>query len=265
MWHKSKAYAAFKEDQHGHPSTTIEPLVGFSGLVLDKDPSNARTYGSYEMRFNIVTPDGIPIGRIEEQKLTKYQRWFCTYNRAFTLYVFDYQGRLALIIQQPSKLNSSILVYEYMPESQAAYQVVGMIQRRISFARDKYELFLAREGRRDQMDSLGTVKAPYMTCDFSFDKPEKRTNVSVCRGRRDCVEANRSSMRFIVHEDRYCALLLTARIALSFGRLCDKADPNRSDGTTMAERAMLLGLAIFVECKFSANSRISEILGEGAV
>lgn len=265
MWHKSKASAAFNEDQHGHPSTTIEPLVGFSGLVLDKDPSNAKTYASYEMRFSIVTPDGIPVGRIEEQKLTTYQRMFSTFNRAFTLYVFDCQRRLALIIQQPSKLNSSILVYEYMPESQAAYQVVGMIQRRLSFAKDKYELFVAREDRRDQMDSLGIMKAPYMTCDFSFDKPGKRANVSVCRGRRECVEANRSSfMQLAAHEDRYCALLLTARIALSFGRLCGKADPNRSDGTTMAERAMLLGLGIFVECKFSANSRISEIYGEAA-
>ena len=68
-------------------------------------------------------------------------------------------------------------------------------------------------------------------------------------------------MECVNHEDRYCVLLLTARIALSFGRLCDKTDPNRSDGTTMAERALLLGLGVFVECKISANSRIHEIYG----
>ena len=254
-----------KHVQHEYQSTTIEHLLGFSGLVMDKDPTNVRTFLPYEMKFNIVTPDGIFVGRIEEQMLTTSQRIFTGIDRAFTVYVFDHQGRLALIIQQPSVFNSSVLVYEYMPGSQAAYQVVGMIQRRFAFTKYKFELFLAHEEQRDKMDSFGIMKAPVMSFEFSFDKPGERTDVSVCRGRRECVNANSSSfMEWATHEDRYCALLLTARIALSFGRLCGKTDPNRSNGTTTAERAVLLGLGVFVECKISANSRIPEIPGEQA-
>lgn len=249
-----------KHVQHEYQSTTIEHLLGFSGLVMDKDPTNVRTFLPYEMKFNIVTPDGMPVGRIEEQMLTTSQRIFTGIDRAFTVYVFDHQGRLALIVQQPSLWSQSVLVYEYIPGSQGAYQVVGMIQRRFAFARFKFELFLAREEKRDIMDSLGIIKAPVMSFEFFFDKPCKRTNVSVCRGRRECVKANSSSfMEWAIREDRYCALLLTARIVMNLGRLCDKMDSNRIDGTTMAERALLLGLGVFIECKISANSRILEV------
>lgn len=197
-----------------------------------------KKYVFSECNYDIKTPDGTIVARIEEEPLTK--RLQRTPSRQFVLNVICDGRRMIKIVRQRTWCKNRSFIYQYSSEDEELIEMTGSARESTPlFRRGRYILSLAHAPNNDQV-SFGYLKGSMLK--WRFSSPDDALGARIERDTKACVVTDSDGRMTPKFDSEW---ILTGTVELYFGH-----------AKSLNERAVLLGCAVMSDCTLQLTCRL---------